>query len=28
VFEAVRAQELRKEFHTQTLGAVEPQPVG
>jgi cell wall-associated NlpC family hydrolase len=28
MFEAVRAQELRKEFHTQTLGAVEPQPAG
>ena len=28
LFEAVRAQELRKEFHTQTLGAVEPAPAG
>jgi NlpC/P60 family len=26
LFEAVRAQELRKEFHTQVLGAVEPAP--
>jgi putative modified peptide len=26
LFEAVRAQELRKEYHTQTLGAVEPSP--
>jgi putative modified peptide len=26
LFEAVRAEELRKEYHTQTLGAVEPSP--
>jgi hypothetical protein len=26
LFEAVKAQELRKEFHTQTFGAAEPSP--